>query len=57
MKLYIQDSSWMGCIVVVADSEEEARELMSNEENYHEHNPVIEKVIYKGLKFVSHGDL
>lgn len=56
MKLYIQDCSWAGSIVVVANSEEEARNLMRGKENYEERQPVIEEEIRIGFIFVNYGD-
>jgi hypothetical protein len=57
MKLYIQDCSWAGSIVVVANSEEEARELMRGEENYEEWRSVVEEEIRVGFIFSNYGDL
>lgn len=34
MKIYMQDNHWEGCIVVVANSKEEAYEMMKKEYNF-----------------------
>jgi hypothetical protein len=36
LKVWIQDHSWRGCIVVIAETESQARELMCDEYNYME---------------------
>lgn len=58
MKIYIQDYSWAGMIVVVADNEQEAREIMRSEHrtHYSDQNPVTEHEIVKGFVAVNLGD-
>lgn len=58
MKIYIQDYSWAGMIVVVADNEQEAREIMRNEHSSHytDKNSVTEHEIVKGFVAVNLGD-
>ena len=59
LKIYIQDHTWAGCIVVCAENEEEARELMksaSGSYNYSPSEPVEELPIEKGLIHVNLGD-
>jgi hypothetical protein len=57
MKLYIQDCSWAGSIVVIANSEAEARELMSDEHNYDPKGEVMEEEIRVGFIFTNLGDM
>ena len=57
MKIYIQELNIYGCLIAFADSEEEARKLMRNEENYNINELLIENEIIKGLVFVNLGDL
>ena len=57
MKIYIQDCSWAGSIVVIAKDEAQARELMKNEGNYSKNKPVEEHEIKEGFVFANYGDL
>jgi hypothetical protein len=57
MKLYIQDCSWAGSIVVIANSEAEDRELMSDEHNYDPKGEVMEEEIRVGFIFTNLGDM
>lgn len=57
MKIYIQDHSWMGMIVVIASSEIEARELMKQ---YHNYDMIVEIKSYEiknGFSFANYGDM
>lgn len=57
MKIYTQDNSWRGSIVVVAESEEEARELMAvHVVNYEPTEPIEAHEIVKGFCFANYGD-
>ena len=56
MKIYTQDNGWRGSIVVIADNEKEARELMEKELNYEPTSPVEEHEITKGWIYVDYGD-
>lgn len=56
MKLYIQDCGWRGSIIVIANSESEARELMKNEYNYEPDGEIEEEEIRVGFIFTNLGD-
>lgn len=56
MKLYIQDCSWRGSIIVIANSQEEARELMKDAYNYEPDNDIEEDEIRHGFVYVNLGD-
>ncbi len=59
LKLYVADLDWMGCIVVVSTSVDNARILMQNYENYRMSNelPEIEEFdIVDGLIYCNYGD-
>lgn len=56
--IYIQDHDWAGCIVALALSEEDAREMMRGEPNYSEDAPLTSHSIMElGLVHVNLGDL
>lgn len=57
MKIYSQDHSWAGIIVVVAANEEQARNFMSDAPNYDSTKPIYEHEIVLGLCFVNLGDM
>lgn len=57
LKIYSQDHRWAGCIVVVAESEEEARDLMQDYHNYDAATPIEEHEIKKGFVFWNYGDM
>lgn len=57
MKIYIQDHSWAGTVVVIAENETEARFIMlSHYPNYNPKLPVEVKEIVKGLVTYNMGD-
>lgn len=56
MKLYIQDCGWRGSIIVIANSKEEARELMKDAYNYEPDNSIEEEEIRHGFVYVDLGD-
>ncbi len=56
MKLYIQDCGWRGSIVVVANSQEEARALMEGCYNYEPNGEIEEEEIRVGFIFANLGD-
>lgn len=58
MNIYIQDFGWAGCIIVIASSEEEAREMMkaSRNHNYDPLQPVDMKEIQPGVVHINYGD-
>lgn len=56
MKIFIQDCGWRGSIVVVADNEEQAREMMKDEYNYEPTGSIEAKEIKPGLIWVDLGD-
>ena len=55
MKVYIQEISWMGCIIVIANSESEDREIMSSDENYEANRGITEKEICIGVVHINYG--
>ena len=57
MKIYAQDCDWAGSIVVIANSEKEAREMMKDELNYDKFMPVEEHEIKHGFLFSNYGDM
>lgn len=56
LKLYIQDHGYRGMIVVIADSEESARQLMTNAYNYEKNHEVIVEDIKDGFWWYNLGD-
>lgn len=56
MKVFIQNCDWRGSIVVIADNEEEAREMMKDEYNYEPERSLMSKDIEPGLIWVDIGD-
>lgn len=56
MKLYIQDCGWRGSIIVVANNEAEAREMMKNEYNYNPELELEEAEIRHGFIYTDLGD-
>lgn len=56
MKIFIQDCDWRGSIIVIADNEEEARDMMKDEYNYIPALPLISEEIKPGLVWVDLGD-
>jgi hypothetical protein len=57
LKIYEQNQGWAGNLVVVAESEAEARELMTGHENYNAQDDLICHEIKKGLVIFNYGDL
>lgn len=57
MHIYVQDHGWAGCIVVIADSEEEARTMMVGEPNYEAKHGLQVLDICKGLVIANLGDM
>lgn len=51
------DCSWMGCIIVVADTEENAREMMKTEHNYDPKRDIDKHEIVKGFQYSNYGDM
>jgi len=56
LKIYTQDHSWAGSIVVVAKSEADARKLMIQCTNYEAGEPIQESPITEGFVFYNLGD-
>lgn len=56
MKIYIQDLGVYGCIVVIAETPDEARTFMVSEYNYDPDKPIEEKEITPGFVFSNLGD-
>lgn len=57
-KIWIQDHSWAGCLIAVAFSEEEARDMMRGKENYSDKTPLtFHDIMTLGLVHVNYGDL
>lgn len=56
VKIFIQDNGWCGCIVVVAENIEKAREFMFHEINFSD-NPIDEHPIVSGFVFSNLGDM
>lgn len=56
MKLYIQDCGWRGSIIVIANNEEEAREMMKDQYNYEPNTEIEEAEIRHGFIHVDTGD-
>ena len=56
MKIYIQDCGWCGSILVIANNEVEAREMMKNEYNYEPDGVVSEEEIKHGFIRCDLGD-
>lgn len=56
MKLYIQDRGVYGCIIVVANSVEQAKEYMSGEYNYNVNETIEEVEIKEGFVYCNLGD-
>jgi hypothetical protein len=57
MKIYTQDCSWCGSIVVVAENKEQAIELMKPCCNFDQDLPVEEHEIISGFVFCNVGDM
>lgn len=64
LKIYAVDLGWRGSIIVVAESMDEAREIMEKEANYKEFHEgtdekeeITEHKIVKGFKWTEHGDM
>lgn len=57
MKIYIADFGWAGSIVVIADTEEEARGYMVGCPNYHADCELEVQEIAKGCVSCNLGDL
>lgn len=56
LKIWIQDNGWRGCIIVIAETELQAKELMKKELNYMEGNPIQDYEIKNGFAFANLGD-
>lgn len=57
MKIYVMDCGWAGSIIVMAENEEHARELMSSCMNYDPNERVIEVPMVPGVLWNNLGDL
>ena len=59
MKIFIQELHWEGCIVAIAETEEEAREVMNKCENYRHDRELLSYTIgsQPELIHVCYGDL
>lgn len=57
MKVYVADFGWAGSIVVIATSEEEARNMMKDQCNYEDGCVITVKDIAPGLVHANYGDL
>ena len=57
MKIYVQDHLHYGCIVVVANSEDEAREMMAEHHNYDWRGVVTEHDLVHGFNHSNYGDM
>ena len=57
MCLFIQDNGVYGCIVVIAEDEKSAREMMSNEPNYEPNLELNSYSLDSGHKFTNLGDM
>lgn len=64
LKLYTQDNSWAGACVVIAESEEKAREILRAAQKNHDpdygyadNKPLAELEIKAGTRFITSGDL
>lgn len=55
-KIYIQDYGWAGCIMVIATSEHDARQLMLGNYNYSDNRKLIEREIKVGIIHENMGD-
>ncbi len=53
--IWVQDHSWDGCIVVVAENIDEAREKMKKFGTYEKNEPV-ESFEIDGFEYVNQGD-
>lgn len=56
MKLFIQDCGWRGSIIVIANSQEEARQLMKGAYNYEPDGNIEEEEIEHGFVYINLGD-
>jgi hypothetical protein len=56
MKIYIQNHCWAGVLVAIADTEEEAREIMKDEYTYSPKQKLEIKEIQKGMVVANYGD-
>ena len=54
--IYCQDNGFAGMLIVVAWSEEEARELMKDAYTYDENRKVTEHKFQPGLTIFNYGD-
>lgn len=60
MKIYVQENGWTGCIVVIANSRQEALEMMSDELNFDNRckpEDLLEFEIQHGWKYCNLGDM
>ena len=56
LKIYIAEYGWAGCIIVIAGSEEAARELMAVEPNYNPNTKLVVKGLGAGWVHANYGD-
>ena len=57
MKIYVQDNGKYGCLIVIANSKEEARNKMAKYHNaYEEYGSIEEHEITQDFEFVNYGD-
>lgn len=57
MKIFVMDCGWAGSIIVVAENEEQARELMKPCYNYDPKEKIVEVPIVPGLIWNNLGDM
>lgn len=57
MKLFAMDCSWAGSIIVMAEDEAAARNLMSQFDNYDDNSDITELELKPGVIFVNYGDM
>lgn len=55
--IFSQWISWKGCILVITDTEENAREMMKNEQNYEPKREVDKHEIVNGFQYSNYGDM
>jgi hypothetical protein len=56
MKIYVQDHGCAGALVAIAETEEEAREMMKDEYTYSSDQELEVKEIQKGMVIANYGD-
>lgn len=56
LKIFIQDNSWAGMIVVIATDEKQAREKMKQYYNYCEKKSILSHDIIEDFSYSCYGD-